>query len=120
GKARDTEGGGLARGSVFIREVVTDSIQNATRSFKIGLGLLGGALLILIGILFYNIAATKQTVTEVSRSADRRVADVKSELTTELTTLKQGRDELAKEADGLTKRLGDLEKPQDADQKVLE
>ncbi len=119
GKAQQSEGGGFARGSVFIREVVTDSIQNATRSFKIGITLLFGALLILIGILFYNIASTKQTVVEVSRSADRRVADVKTELGGELTNLKKGRDDLAKEADALTQRLQDLEKSKDADQKVL-
>jgi len=119
GKARETDGGGLSRGSVFIREVVTDSIQNATRSFKIGMALLFGALLILIGILFYNIAATKQTVVDVSRSADARVAEVKTELSSELTTLKKGRDDLTKEAEGLTQRLTDLEKTKDADQKVL-
>jgi len=118
GKARESEGG-LARGSVFIREVVTDSIQNATRSFKIGIALLGAALLVLIGILFYNIAATKQTVVDVSRSADKRVAEVKSELSGELTTLKKGRDDLAKEAGALTQRLVELEKSKDADQKVL-
>jgi hypothetical protein len=118
GKAKETEGG-FARGSVFIREVVTDSIHNATRSFKIGIALLGAALLILIAILFYNIAATKQTVVDVSRSADKRVAEVRTEMSGELTTLKKGRDELAKEADGLTQRLGELEKSKDADQKVL-
>jgi hypothetical protein len=119
GKARETDGGGLSRGSVFIREVVTDSIHNATRSFKVGLALLGGAVLVLAGVLLFNISSTRQTLTEVSRAADRRVADVKSELGTELTTLKKGRDDLAKETDDLTKRLADLEKSKDADQQVL-
>jgi hypothetical protein len=117
GKAREADG--LSKGSVFIREVVTDSIQNATRSFKIGIALLFGALVILIAILFYNIVATKKTVEGVSASADRRVAVVKTELTNELTTLKKGRDELAKEADGLTQRLGELERSKDADAKAL-
>jgi hypothetical protein len=119
GKARETEGGTMQRGTIFIREVVNDTLHSATRSLKIGLALMAGAVLILAAVLVTNIQRTKDSIKEVSGLADRRVAGVKTELRVEMNTLKAERDSLAKEADALTHRLDDVEKAAGGSKKDL-
>lgn len=119
GKARETQGGALERGTIFLREMVSETIQNATRSLKIGLALMAGALLILGAVLVYNIAVTRRSITEVKVEADKRVTGVKSELTAELVNLKAERDRLAVEGEALAKRLQEVEKTAGGSQQAL-
>ena len=119
GKARGTDGGTMVRGTVFVRSMVHDTIHSATRSLKIGLALMGGAVIILAAVLIYNISTTKQTLNEMSEASDRRVSGVKAELTGELMSMKQERDKLVGQADALKKKLEELEKTQGGEQKAV-
>ena len=110
GKAQKTQGGALERGTVFLREMVSDTIHHATRSLKIGLALMAGALVILGAVLVYNIRVTRRSLSEVQTAADKRVSGVKTELAAELAALKTERDRLGVESAAMAKRLEELEK----------
>ncbi len=58
GKARDTDAGVMQRGTIFVREMVSDTIHNATRSLRIGLALLAAA-------------STKKSVAEGRAAGDK-------------------------------------------------
>lgn len=117
GKARETDGGTVQRGTVFIREMVGDTIDNATRSLKIGLALLAAAFAIVVVAFALKLAQTSRDVGNVTQTAERKVTAVREELGSEVATLKQERAALAKETGALTQRLGDLEKETGVDQK---
>lgn len=119
GKAQGSEGGPVQRGTVFIQEMVTDTIQNATRSLKIGIGLLGAAFLVLAFVLVANIASTKNTLATANRAADSRVAEARTEMAQAVATVQKGRDDLAKETETLTRRLSEVEKTTGGDVKTV-
>ncbi|MEO6323629.1 MAG: hypothetical protein ABIT01_01385 [Thermoanaerobaculia bacterium] len=119
GKAQGSEGNPIERGTVFIQEMVGDTIQNATRSLKIGLGLLGAAFLVLAFVLVANIASTKKTLATVTQRADSRVAEARTEMAGEMASIKKGRDDLAGETALLMKRLSDIEKSAGGDQRSV-
>lgn len=119
GKAKGVEGSALERGTVFVREMVSDTIRSATRSLKIGLAFMAAALLILGGVLVYNIVSTRESIKAASQAADHRVESVKTELSVELAGLKAERDHLNQEAQALSKRIADLEKGTSGDQKSV-
>lgn len=110
GKARETEGSALSRSTVFVRELITETIQNATRSLKIGLALLVAAIVILAIVLVWNIRATDRSIGEAQKAAAKRVESAKAELTGQLDQMKVEKDHLAKETETVTKRIGELEK----------
>lgn len=116
GKARETEGGALSRSSVFVRELITETIQNATRSLKIGLALLVAAIVILAIVLVWNIRATDRSIGAAQKAAAERIETTKTELSGRLETLKSERDALAKETETVTARIGELEKGAGASQ----
>lgn len=116
GKARETEGGALSRSTVFVRELITETIQNATRSLKIGLALLVAAIVILAIVLVWNIRATDRSIGEAQKAAAKRVESAKAELAGQLDQMKVEKDELARETQTVTKRIGELEKGAGASQ----
>ena len=80
-KAREQgDAGFVEKGTVFVREIVSDTIQSATRSLKIGLLLTGAALVVLAFALGFNVWKTRQTVERVTRAADESVQGVRKEL----------------------------------------
>lgn len=116
GKARDTDGGALSRSTVFVRELITETIQNATRSLKIGLALLLAAIVILAVVLVWNIRATDRSIGAAQKAAAARIETTKTELTGQMDTLRTERDALAKETEAVTTRIGELEKGAGASQ----
>jgi hypothetical protein len=119
GKAQGSEGGPVQRGTVFIQEMVSETIRNATRSLKIGIGLLGAAFLILAFVLVANIASTRRNLATATQRADSRVAEARTEMAGEIATIKKGRDDLANETASLVKRLSEVEKMTGGDQRTV-
>lgn len=110
-KAREQgDAGFVEKGTVFVREVVADTIQSATRSLKIGLLLAAAALVVLAFALGYNVWRTRQTVTQVTRAADASVQEVRKELGTRVDEMRAERDALAAESAEVARKLGELEK----------
>ena len=98
-KAREQgDAGFVEKGTVFVREVVADTITSATRSLKIGLVLTGAALVILAFALGYNVWRTRETVARVTRAADESVQGVRKELGTRVEEMRKERDALAAES----------------------
>jgi len=120
GKARDTDAGVMQRGTIFVREMVSDTIHNATRSLRIGLALLAAALLVVSAALVYGLVSTKQSVAEGRVAAQKSASDVKGELSGELQGLKVERDKAAVESATLTKRLDEVAKSADGGQKAVQ
>lgn len=119
-KAREQgDAGFVEKGTVFVREVVADTIQSATRSLKIGLLLTAAALVILAFALGFNVWKTRQTVAEVTRAADESVQGVKRELGTRVEEMKRERDALAAESAEVARRIVDLEKTAGASQEAV-
>lgn len=116
GKARDTDGGSVQRGTVFIREMVSETIDNATRTMKIGIALLTAALAIVVVAFTLKLAQTTREVGAVTQTAEKKVGAVRAELGTQVATLRQEREVLTKETDALTSRLAELEKEKSVDQ----
>ena len=119
GKAQGSDGGPVQRGTVFIQEMVGETIRNATRSLKIGLGLLGAAFLVLAFVLVANITSTKKTLATVTQRADSRVAEARTEMAEEIAKIKKGRDDLANDTASLVKRLSEVEKTAGGDQRTV-
>ncbi len=121
GRARGTaEAGFVQKSTVFVRELVSDTIRSSTRSLKIGLALTGAALVVLAAALAYNVWATRRTVVAVTKAADEGVASVRQEMGTRLGEMKSERDALAAEADDLGKKIGALEQSADASQAAVD
>jgi len=119
-KAREQgDAGFVEKGTVFVREVVADTITSATRSLKIGLLLTGAALVILAFALGYNVWRTRQTVAEVTRAADESVQGVRKELGTRVEEMRKERDALAAESAEVARKIGELEKTAGASQQAV-
>lgn len=119
-KAREQgDAGVLEKGTVFVREVVADTITSATRSLKIGLLLTGAALVVLAFALGYNVWRTRQTVAHVTRAADESVQGVRKELGTRVEEMRRERDALAAESAEVARKLGDLERTAGASEKAV-
>ncbi len=119
-KAREQgDAGFVEKGTVFVREVVSDTIQSATRSLKIGLLLTAAALVVLAFALGFNVWKTRQTVAEVTRSADESVQGVRKELGSRVDEMRKERDTLAAESAEVARKLGDLEKTAGASQQAV-
>lgn len=119
GKARETDGGVVERGTIFVREMVGETIRHATRQLKIGLALMAAALVVLAVVLVSNIASTKRSLTEASAVSDRKVTLVKEELSTQLGSMKSERDRLAKESEALKGRLDEVAKTAEGGQQAV-
>jgi hypothetical protein len=110
-KAREQgDAGFVEKGTVFVREVVADTIQSATRSLKIGLVLLAAALVVLAFALGFNVWKTRQTVAEVTHAADASVQGVRKELGSRVDEMRKERDALAAESAEVARKIGELEK----------
>jgi hypothetical protein len=110
-KAREQgDAGFVEKGTVFVREVVSDTIQSATRSLKIGLLLTGAALVVLAFALGFNVWKTRQTVDRVTRAADESVQGVRKELGSRVDEMRAERDALAAESAEVARKIGELEK----------
>src|SRR5207247_1573162 len=59
GKVRETDAGVMQRGTIFVKEMVSDAIHHATRSLRIGLALLAAAFLVVVGALAVGLVSTK-------------------------------------------------------------
>lgn len=119
-KAREQgDAGFVEKGTVFVREVVADTITSATRSLKIGLLLTGAALVILAFALGYNVWRTRETVAQVTRAADESVQGVRKELGTRVEEMRKERDALAAESADVARKLGDLEKTAGASRQAV-
>jgi hypothetical protein len=119
-KAREQGDSGIVeKGTVFVREVVADTITSATRSLKIGLLLTGAALVVLAFALGYNVWRTRQTVAHVTRAADESVQGVRKELGTRVEEMRQERDALAAESAEVARKLGELERTAGASEKAV-
>ena len=119
-KAREQGDSGIVeKGTVFVREVVADTITSATRSLKIGLLLTGAALVVLAFALGYNVWRTRQTVAHVTRAADESVQGVRKELGTRVEEMRQERDALAAESAEVARKLGELEKTAGASEQAV-
>lgn len=119
-KAREQgDAGFVEKGTVFVREVVADTITSATRSLKIGLLLTGAALVILAFALGFNVWKTRQTVARVTQEADASVQEVRRELGTRVEEMRQERDALAAESAEVARKLGDLERTAGASEKAV-
>lgn len=119
-KAREQgDAGFVEKGTVFVREVVSDTIQSATRSLKIGLLLAGAALVVLAFALGFNVWKTRQTVERVTRAADESVQGVRKELGTRVEEMRAERDALAAESAEVSRKIGDLEKTAGASQEAV-
>lgn len=119
-KAREQgDAGFVEKGTVFVREVVADTITSATRSLKIGLLLTGAALVILAFALGFNVWKTRQTVERVTQAADANVQEVRRELGTRVEEMRRERDALAAESAEVARKLGDLEKTAGASEKAV-
>lgn len=119
-KAREQgDAGFVEKGTVFVREVVADTITSATRSLKIGLLLTGAALVILAFALGFNVWKTRQTVDRVTQEADASVQEVRRELGTRVEEMRQERDTLAAESAEVARKLGELEQTAGASEKAV-
>ena len=119
-KAREQGDSGIVeKGTVFVREVVADTITSATRSLKIGLLLTGAALVVLAFALGYNVWRTRQTVAHVTRAADESVQGVRRELGTRVEEMRKERDALAAESAEVARKLGELEKTAGASEQAV-
>jgi len=119
-KAREQgDAGFVEKGTVFVREVVADTIQSATRSLKIGLLLTAAALVILAFALGFNVWRTRQTVARVTEAADASVQEVRKELGTRVDEMRRERDALAAESAEVARKLGELEKTAGASEKAV-
>jgi predicted transcriptional regulator len=119
-KAREQgDAGFVEKGTVFVREVVSETIQSATRSLKIGLLLTASALVILAFALAFNVYRTRQTVERVTQAADESVQGVRKELGTRVEEMKVERDALAAESAEVARKLGELEKTAGASEKAV-
>ena len=119
-KAREQgDAGFVEKGTVFVREVVSDTIQSATRSLKIGLLLTAAALVVLAFALGFNVWRTRQTVERVTRAADESVQGVRKELGTRVEEMRAERDALAAESAEVARKIGELEKTAGASQQAV-
>jgi uncharacterized protein YoxC len=119
-KAREQgDAGFVEKGTVFVREVVSDTIQSATRSLKIGLLLTAAALVVLAFALGFNVWKTRQTVERVTRAADESVQGVRKELGTRVDEMQKERDALAVESAEVAKKIGELEKTAGASREAV-
>jgi len=119
-KAREQgDAGFVEKGTVFVREVVSETIQSATRSLKIGLLLTASALVVLAFALAFNVWRTRQTVVRVTQEADANVQEVRRELGTRVEEMRKERDELAAESAEVARKLGELEKTAGASEKAV-
>ena len=119
-KAREQgDAGFVEKGTVFVREVVSDTIQSATRSLKIGLLLTGAALVVLAFALGFNVWKTRQTVERVTRAADESVQGVRKELGTRVDEMRAERDALAAESAEVARKIDVLEKTAGASQEAV-
>jgi len=119
-KAREQgDAGFVEKGTVFVREVVADTITSATRSLKIGLLLTGAALVVLAFALGYNVWRTRQTVAHVTRAADESVQEVRRELGTRVDEMRKERDALAAESAEVARKIGELEKTAGASREAV-
>ncbi len=119
-KAREQgDAGFVEKGTVFVREVVTDTIQSATRSLKIGLLLTGAALVVLAFALGFNVWKTRQTVERVTRAADESVQGVRKELGSRVDEMRTERDALAAESAEVARKIDVLEKTAGASQEAV-
>ena len=113
------DAGFVEKGTVFVREVVADTITSATRSLKIGLLLTGAALVVLAFALGYNVWRTRQTVAHVTRAADESVQEVRRELGTRVEEMRKERDALAAESAEVARKIGELEKTAGASREAV-
>ena len=119
-KAREQgDAGFVEKGTVFVREVVSETIQSATRSLKIGLLLLGAALVVLAFALGFNVWRTRQTVAEVTKAADESVQGVRRELGTRVEEMRKERDALAAESAEVSRKIDELEKTAGASREAV-
>ncbi|HYN42024.1 MAG TPA: hypothetical protein VE129_09625 [Thermoanaerobaculia bacterium] len=119
-KAREQgDAGFVEKGTVFVREVVSDTIQSATRSLKIGLLLTGAALVVLAFALGFNVWKTRQTVERVTRAADESVQGVRKELGGRVDEMRAERDALAAESAEVARKIGVLEKTAGTSQEAV-
>ena len=119
-KAREQgDAGFVEKGTVFVREIVSDTIQSATRSLKIGLVLLAAALVVLAFALGFNVWKTRQTVAEVTKAADESVQGVRKELGSRVEEMRKERDALAAESAEVSKKIDDLEKTAGASREAV-
>ena len=119
-KAREQgDAGFVDKGTVFVREIVSDTIQSATRSLKIGLLLTGAALVVLAFALGFNVWKTRQTVERVTRAADESVQGVRKELGSRVDEMRSERDALAAESAEVARKIGVLEKTAGASQQAV-
>ncbi|MBK9963466.1 MAG: hypothetical protein IPP07_00625 [Holophagales bacterium] len=119
-KAREQgDAGFVEKGTVFVREVVADTIQSATRSLKIGLALTGAALVVLAFALGFNVWKTRQTVERVTRAADESVQGVRKELGGRVDEMRAERDALAAESAEVARKIGELEKTAGVSQQAV-
>lgn len=119
-KAREQgDAGFVEKGTVFVREIVADTIQSATRSLKIGLLLTAAALVVLAFALGFNVWKTRQTVERVTRAADESVQGVRKELGTRVEEMQKERDALAVESAEVARKIGDLEKTAGVSQQAV-
>lgn len=119
-KAREQgDAGFVEKGTVFVREIVADTIQSATRSLKIGLLLTAAALVVLAFALGFNVWKTRQTVERVTRAADESVQGVRKELGTRVEEMQKERDALAVESAEVARKIGELEKTAGVSQQAV-
>lgn len=119
-KAREQgDAGVVEKGTVFVREIVADTIQSATRSLKIGLALTGAALVVLAFALAFNVWKTRQTVERVTRAADESVQGVRKELGGRVDEMRAERDALAAESAEVARKIGELEKTAGVSQQAV-
>jgi hypothetical protein len=119
-KAREQgDAGFVEKGTVFVREVVADTITSATRSLKIGLLLTAAALVVLAFALGFNVWRTRQTVERVTRAADESVQGVRKELGTRVQEMRSERDALAAESAEVARKIGELEKTAGASREAV-
>lgn len=119
-KAREQgDAGVVEKGTVFVREIVADTIQSATRSLKIGLALTGAALVVLAFALAFNVWKTRQTVERVTRAADESVQGVRKELGSRVDEMRTERDALAAESAEVARKIGELEKTAGVSQQAV-
>ena len=119
-KARDQgDAGFVEKGTVFVREIVSETIQSATRSLKIGLVLLAAALVVLAFALGFNVWKTRQTVAAVTHAADESVQGVRKELGSRVDEMRKERDALAVESAEVGKKIDELEKTAGASREAV-